>query len=250
MPLSSGCAIDKGTALAADFEKDWAGTADVVRIHTTKNNTLPFAGSSTGVLVLAEGTSADRVSERAAELGDYVARHKKITGRITADGITFTVFADKGRTREVLALWRSLTVDDHVVDGDINDASRKAATGWRSEFTAADATGAMTVFKDMVSDGGRYRPLSGVASLKVSTGRDVLPGLSVETAFDGTLPTEAIAAYEAVTARHEVAGAGLQPDRLSIVVADGADLADADEVARSAAPGLGAAVEVRSKGGG
>ncbi|MFF2644782.1 hypothetical protein ACFVUB_33670 [Streptomyces niveus] len=246
VPLSSGCAINKGTALAADFEKDWAGTADVARIHTTKNNTLPFSGTATGELVLAEGTSADVVSERVDELRAYVARHSNITGRITAEGITFTVVANKERTGEVLALWRSLTADDHVVGGDINDASRKNTAGWRSEITAVDATGAMVVFKDMVSDGGRHRPLSDVTSLTVRSTRGVRPGLSVRTGFDGTLPTEAIAAYEAVVAEHPVVSAGLHPDRLTIIVAEGADPVRAGELARSAAPGLGDAVEVRS----
>ncbi|MFI6080409.1 hypothetical protein ACIBBB_05430 [Streptomyces sp. NPDC051217] len=249
LPLSSGCAIDKGTALAADFEEDWVGTADVARIHTTKNNTLPFSGTTTGVLVLEEDTPADHVSARAEELREYVARHNNVTGRITADGITFTVVADKERTREVMALWRSLTTDDHVVTGDINDASRKGTDGWRSEVTAVDATGAMAVFKDMVSAGGRHRPLSDVSSLKVETGRGVRPGLSVRTGFDGTLPTEAIAAYEAVAAQHPVVGAGLHHDRASIVVAEGADLVHAGELARGAAPNLSAAVEVRSDSG-
>ncbi|MFD6992489.1 hypothetical protein [Streptomyces sp. NPDC059943] len=246
VPLSGGCAIDKGTALAADFEKDWAGTADVARIHTIKNNTLPFSGRATGELVLAQGTSADLVAERVDELRDYVARHSNITGRITADGVTFTVVAEQRRTSEVLALWRSLTADDHVVDGDINNSSRKNSPGWRSEITAVDATGAMAVFKDMVSDGGRHRPLSDVTSLTVSSERGVRPGLSVRTGFDGTLPTEAIAAYEAVVAEHPVVSAGLQPDRLTIVVAEGADQVGAGELARSAAPSLGDAVEVKS----
>lgn len=68
LPLLTGCAIDKGTALAADFEERWAGTPDVARIRTTKNNTLPFSGTSTGTLVLEDGTSADRVTKLAGEM--------------------------------------------------------------------------------------------------------------------------------------------------------------------------------------
>ncbi|MFG2645080.1 hypothetical protein ACGFYP_29390 [Streptomyces sp. NPDC048370] len=249
VPLSSGCAIDEGTALAADFEADWAGTANVASIHTTRNNTLPFSGTATGVLVLEEGTTDELVSERADALREYVARHDKVTGRITAAGITFTVVADKERTREVLALWRSLTADGRVMNGDIHDASRKGTDGWRSEVTAVDATGAMAVFKDMVSDGGRHRPLPDVSSSKVSTGRGVRPGLSVGTGADGTLPTEAIAAYEAVVTQHPVVSAGLHHDRASIVVAEGVDPVRAGERARSAAPNLGAAVTVRSDSG-
>jgi hypothetical protein len=51
----TGCAIDKGSALAADFEEDWAGTPDVVKIDTTDNNTLPFLGTASGVLILEDG---------------------------------------------------------------------------------------------------------------------------------------------------------------------------------------------------
>lgn len=249
LTLLTGCAIDKGTALAADFEENWAGTPDVAKIHTTKNNTLPFAGTSTGTLILEDGTSADRVTKLAGEMREYVARHDKVTGRITTDGITFTVVADKGRTHEVLALWRSLTADDRVADADINDAPWKEATDrWRIEVTAVDATGALAVFKDMYAEGDRHRPLSGVIVLTVKG------GLFVETDFNDAFPAEAIAAYEAVLAQYSVVGATLRRDAVSgsvvrIVVAESADQDHARELARRAAPNLGAAVEVTSDSG-
>ena len=105
------------------------------------------------------------------KLREYVARHDKVTGRITVDGITFTVVADERRTGEVLALWRSLTADDRVADADINDAPwREATDRWRIEVTAVDATGALAVFKDMYAEGDRHRPLSGVIVLTVKGG--------------------------------------------------------------------------------
>ncbi|MFC5800152.1 hypothetical protein [Streptomyces formicae] len=251
LTLLTGCAIDKGTALAADFEESWSGTPDVAKISTTKNNTLPFSGTSTGTLILEDGTSADRVTTLAGEMREYVDRHDKITGRITADGITFTVVADEGRTEEVLALWRSLTADDQVADADIHDAPWKQATDrWRIEVTAVDATGALAVFKDVVAEGDRHRPLSGVKVLKVKG-----PGLFVETDFNDGFPAEAIAAYEAVLAQYPVVGATLRRDpvsgsAVSIVVADSADRDHAGELARSAAPNLGAAVKVTSDSAG
>ncbi|WP_406313271.1 hypothetical protein OHA77_33190 [Streptosporangium sp. NBC_01639] len=244
LPLLSGCAIDKGTALAADFNGDWAGKPDVAKIHTTKNNTLPFAGTATGTLILKDGTSAGRVTGLANDLRRYVAEHDMITGRITAGTVTFTVVADQGRADEVLALWRSLTADGRMLTGDIDDASTKETGRWRIELTAVDAADAMTLFKDMVADGERHRPLSNVMSLKVRTGRDARPGISVGTDFNGALPTEAIAAYEAVAARYAVVHASLAPDRVGIVVARNAERAHAHELASTAAPGLGAAVKV------
>ncbi|WP_327367636.1 hypothetical protein [Streptomyces sp. NBC_01217] len=241
LPLLSGCAIDEGTALAADFEKDWAGTSDVEQVRTTKNNTLPFSGTATGVLVLKDGTPPDRVAERADELREYVARNDSVTGRITADGITITVDADETRAREVVALWRSLTADERVVDGDISGSTWKKVHRWKSEVTAVDSAGAMAVFDDLVGKGGRHRPPSDVTSVVVSTGRDVRPGISVQSDVNGALPTEATAAYEAVVAEHPVVYAALRSDYVSITVADAADQADALELARRAAPGLGAA---------
>lgn len=249
LTLLTGCAIDKGTALAADFEEDWAGAPDVAKIHTTKDNTLPFLGKSTGTLILKDGTSADSVTKLGNELGDYVTRHDKVTGRITADDITFTVVAEERRTREVLALWRSLTADDQVANGDIDDSPWKGTDRWQIEVTAVDATGAMAVFKDMVADGDRHRPLSNVTSLEVGTEHGVRPRLSVATDFDGGVPAEAIAAYEAVVAQYSVVHASLQPDRVGIVVAESADRDHAGELARRAAPNLGAAVEVTSDSG-
>ncbi len=247
--MPSGCAIDKGTALAADFDGDWAGTPDVTKIHTTKSNTLPFAGTATGTLILKDGTPADRVTRLADDLRQYVAEHDAITGRITAGTVTFTVVADQARADEVLALWRSLTTDGRMLTGDISDASTKETGRWRIALTAADAAGAAALFEDLVTDGDQHRPLSDVMSLEVRTGRDVRPGITVGTDFHGTLPTEAIAAYEAVAARYAVVRASLAADRASIVVARDEERAQAHELATTAAPGLGTAIKVTSDGG-
>ncbi|WP_406387910.1 hypothetical protein [Streptomyces sp. NBC_00887] len=249
MPLLTGCAVDKGTALAADFEEDWVGASDVEKVSTLGDNTLPFMGKAIGVLVLKDDTPPDRVAERANELSEYVARNDSITGRITADGITVTVDADKRRAGEVVALWRSLATDERVVDGDISGSSSKKGHRWLSKVTAVDSAGALG-FDDMADSGGRHRPLSDVTSVEVRTGRDVRPGLLVQSDVDGGLPTEAIAAYEAVVAEHPVVGASLQSARVGITLADAADRDDAPELARRAAPGLdAAAVSVTGEGG-
>ncbi|MCF6466965.1 hypothetical protein FAF44_00865 [Nonomuraea sp. MG754425] len=237
-----GCALDKGTALAATFEADWAGTPDVTKIHTTRNNTLPFAGTASGTLLVEDGTPAARVTELADGLRRYVARRRAITGRITADAVTFTVFADRSRTDEALALWRSLTADDRLLTGDIHDASTKGTVRWRITLTAATTAGALTLFQDVVTGGERHRRPSNVLSLEVATGRGVRPGGFVGTDFHGALPTGAIAAYEAVAARHAVVHAAMRPDRVSIVVAEDAARADAAELAGAAAPGLAVTV--------
>ncbi|MET7370845.1 hypothetical protein ABZS61_34330 [Streptomyces sp. NPDC005566] len=249
VPLLTGCAIDEGSALAADFEEDWGGASDVEDVSTVRDNTLPFMGKATGVIVLKDGTPPDRVAERADDMREYVARHDSVTGRITADGITITVDADERRAGEVVALWRSLAADERVVDGDISGSSSKKGHRWLSKVTAVDSAGALAVFDDMVGSGGRHRPPSDVTSVEVRTLRDVRPGLLVESDVDGGLPTEAIAAYEAVVAEHAVAGASLETDRVSITLADAADQGDALELARRAAPGLdAAAVSVTGEG--
>ncbi|MEV5493938.1 hypothetical protein AB0M50_00895 [Nonomuraea fuscirosea] len=246
--MPSGCAIDKGTALAAGFDADWAGTPDVTTIDTTENNTLPFAGSAAGTLTLRDGTPADRVSALANDLRRYVTEHGNVTGRIAAGTVTFTVVADRRRADEALALWRSLTADRRLLSGDLHDAPTKGVVRWRVELTATDAAAATTLFEDLLTDGGRHRPLSDVVSLKVGTGRDTRPGLSVGTDFNGARPTEALAAYQAVAARYAVAAATLMPDRAAIVVAKQADLARARELAEKAAPTLGTALKVTTTG--
>ncbi|MEH0971105.1 hypothetical protein V6U77_08190 [Micromonospora sp. CPCC 205546] len=243
LAVLTGCALNKGTALAADFANDWAGTPDVVDIRTNAENTLPFLGQATGVLVLADGTPADRVTGLAGELREYVVRHDEITGRIAADGVTFTVVGNESRTGEALGLWRSLAADERVADGDIRAAVRKETDRWWVGITAVDAAGALALFRDMVADGGRHRPPAGGTSLQVNTERGARTGLMVGTGSDGGAPTGAIAAYEAVAARYQVVHASLKPDRASIVVAQSADRDHAEELARRAAPTLGA-VEV------
>jgi len=244
----AGCAIDRGTALAADFEEDWADTPDVADIDTYGDNILPFTGSATGTLVLEDGTSADRVAELANELSAYVADHDEITGEISADDITFTVAADEALTGEIAALWQSLADDLRVASGVIDFVSANE-DHLRVEITAVDATGAMAVFKDMVADANPYRALSSVAtSLEVSTGREVRPWLRVTTDDDGKVPADAIAAYEAVAAQYPVVGAGLRTDGAGIVVGEGVDLGRAGELAGSAAPNL-ADLEVTSDNG-
>lgn len=248
LTLLAGCAIDKGTALAADFEEDWADTPDVAEIDTNGDNTLPFAGSATGTLILEDGTSADRVAELANELTEYVADHDEVTGEISADGITFSVAPDSERTGDVVALWESLTADDRVASGLIDNGYRNE-DNWNIEIIAIDAESALALFKDMAADADPYRPFSSaVTSLLVNTGQDTRPSLRVETDEDGNVPAEAIAAYEAVAAQYSVVGAGLAPDRAGIVVAAGTDLGHAGELARSAAPNL-ADIEVTADSG-
>ncbi|WP_157974852.1 hypothetical protein [Glycomyces dulcitolivorans] len=248
LTLLAGCAIDKGTALAADFEEDWADAPDVAEIDTHGDNTLPFAGSATGTLILEDGASTDRVAELANELGEYIADHDEVTGEISADGITFAVAPDSGRTGDVVALWESLAADDRVASGLIGNGYRNE-DDWNVEIVAVDAASALALFKDMAADADLYRPFSSaVTYLLVNTRQDTRPSLRVETGQDGNVPAAAIAAYEAVAAEYSVVSAGLAPDRAGIVVAAGTDLDQAGELARSVSPNL-ANIEVTSDSG-
>ncbi|MDN3243835.1 hypothetical protein [Glycomyces tritici] len=238
LALSAGCAIDKGSALAADFEQEWADTPDVAEIDTHGDNTLPFAGSATGTLILEQGTSADRVAELADELAEYVADERAVTGEISSDGLTFAVAPDGERNGQVVALWESLAADDRVASGLI-DSGFDNEDRWTIEIVAVDAAGALALFKDMTGDAEQYRPFSSaVTSLRVGTGQGTSPSLRVETDHEGNVPAEAIAAYTAVAAQYPVVGGGLDPDRAGIIVAAGTDLDQAAELARSWAPNL------------
>jgi hypothetical protein len=248
LAILSGCAIDKGTALAADFEEEWADTPDVAQIDTYGANTLPFAGSATGTLILEDGTSADRVAELANELGEYVADQGRVTGAISADGITFAVAPDSERTGDVVALWESLAADDRVASGLIDNGYQNEDV-WNIEITAVDAAGALALFKGMAAGADPYRPFSSaVTSLLVNTGPGTSPSLSVETGYEGNVPADAIAAYEAVAAQYPIARGELAPDRAGIIVEAATDLDQAGELARSAAPNL-ANIEVTSDSG-
>ncbi|MBM2615523.1 hypothetical protein JIG36_08085 [Actinoplanes sp. LDG1-06] len=245
LALVSGCAVNQGTALAAEFDEVWAGTPDVSEVRTSGDNPLPFSGSAVGELVVADGTGADRVTQLAGELRRYVADNDHVTGRITAGGITVTVVAEEERNTESLGLWLSLTTDDRVSEGDLAETT----SGRRIMVTAAGPEAVLDVFRDMVADGGRHEPLTRVRSLTVMTGPRATPYLSLQTDHEGRVPEPALAAYEAVRAEYEVVRASVRADRtagslVSIVVSPDADLAAATELARSAAPGLGAALKV------
>lgn len=238
LALSAGCAIDKGSALAEDFEQEWAGTADVAEIDTHGNNTLPFAGTATATLILEDGTSAERVTELAHELGAYIADHRGVTGEISADGITFAVAPNRERTGDVVALWESLAADERVARGLI-DIGYQNDDEWTIEIVAVDAAGALALFKEMVGEADQYRPFSSaVTSLQIDTEREAELSLRVSTDPEGNVPAEAIAAYEAVAAQYPVVSGGLAPDHAGIVVAAGTDLVQAGELARRSAPGL------------
>jgi hypothetical protein len=247
--LLTGCAVNKGTALADAFSKDWAGTPDVTEIRSNGHNTLPFSGTATGELIVADGTPADRVTRLASELQAYVAEHDKVTGRITAGGITVTVVAEATRNAEALALWRSLAEDDRVRDGDLAEATTGEVIRRRIRVTAVDPAAAMAVFQDMVTGRGLHAPLPHVRSLAVRTEPKARPSLHVETDHDGAVPEQAIAAYEAVRAEFDLVSATIRPDRtigstLSVVVAPDVDPAAAAEVALAAAPALSSAIKV------
>ncbi|MFI7023934.1 hypothetical protein ACIBMZ_14615 [Micromonospora sp. NPDC049900] len=246
LTLLSGCAVNKGSALAADFEADWAGTPDVASVQATEENTLPFFGTSTGTLTVQEGTSADRVSELAGELRQYVAGRDDVSGKITVGDITFAVVPDSARTDEVVSLWRSMSTDSRVTSAHISRPSRADVDRWRIVGTAPNVVGAMELFDDLTTGGGRHGTLTGVTTVLISTDRGVDPAVSVETGADGAVPVEAIAAFRAVVGRYPMVRATLRVDRVSIVLTRPEDQAAAEEVARALAPNLGI-VEVTSQ---
>ncbi|QKW14257.1 hypothetical protein [Verrucosispora sp. NA02020] len=246
LTVLSGCAVNKGSALAADFEADWAGTPDVATVHATEENTLPFFGTSTGTLTVQEGTSADRVSELAGELRQYVAGRDDVTGKIAAADIIFTVVPDSARTDEVVSLWRSMSTDPQVTSAHISKPSRADVNRWRIVGTAPNVVGAMELFDDLTTGGGRHGTLTGVTTVLISTDRTVEPAVSVETGADGAVPVEAIAAFRAVVGRYPMVRATLRVDRVSIVLTRPEDRSAAEEVARALAPNLGT-VEVTSQ---
>lgn len=241
LAVSAGCAIDKGSALAEDFEDHWTGTEDVAQVDTTRDNTLPFAGSASGDLILEEGTSTDRAIELANELSEYVADHDDVTGRIIFDdSFSFAVASSEERTEEVIVLWQSLASDDRVLEGDI-DLRGSGEDRWLIEVTLADSEALLSVYEELAAEGDAFRPFSWTedSSLELSGGSFV-----VESGVDGVLPAEAFAAYEAVAAQFPIAGAYLATDRASIRVGEGTDLAQAESLAKAAAPGLDDRVEV------
>jgi hypothetical protein len=250
--LLTGCAVNKGSALAASFDEDWAGTPDVTEVRTTGDNPLPFAGSATGELVLADGTQPDRIAQLAGELRGYVADRDNVTGRITADAITLTVGPDQSHDDETLTLWRSLTRDERVLDGDLAYVGADEGARRRLLVTAIDPAAAMAVFQDMVTGsepGGLHTPVTGARSVHVRTEPRTLPSLHVQTDHEGGVPVSAIAAYEAVRAEFEVVSASIQPDRttgskLTVRVGPDDDPDAAVSVARAAAPSLAAAITV------
>ncbi|GAB4000938.1 hypothetical protein GCM10029992_34660 [Glycomyces albus] len=240
LALSAGCALNEGDALAEDFEDHWTGTPDVAQIETIGDNTLPFAGSATGTLVLEDGTPADRTIELANELSVYIADYEHVEGRIEIGELSFSVTSNEERTEDVLTLWESLAVDDRVEAGDI-EWSALSEDRWDIEVTMVDAAAVLSVFEDLAAEGDSFRPFAWTedSSLEASGG-----SIRAETGTDGRLPTEAMAAYEAVAAQYPVVGAYLGPDRLSIRVSEGTDLAQAEALAKAEAPGLGDRVEV------
>lgn len=247
LTLLAGCAVNKGTALADAFAEEWEGTPDVARIDTTHDNTLPFAGHAYGTLVVEDGTSSDRVVELAGELSVYAADHDEITGRIEADGITFTAAAGEERVETIVAVWQTLAEDDRVAVGDIN--ANRSEDQWEVHVTAIDTDSALAVFKDLVADGDAYQPFPWAVetALKVWTDADdprSAATLAIDTDDNGAVPAAAIAAYEAVADQYEVLGGHLGTGSARIVVTGAADLAHAAELARTAAPSLGAAIEV------
>ncbi|MER5480357.1 hypothetical protein ABT026_25800 [Streptomyces sp. NPDC002734] len=235
--LLSGCAIDKGDALAEEFEEDWRGTPDVARVDTHGQKTLPFLGDARGTLVLEDHTPADRVSELTGELRDYLAANGSYTGSIQADDITFSVVEDKGVDITVVALWKSPAADDRVVAGEITDSPRISGHAWGAYVETAEPADAVRVADALVSEGSGYRA-SPVTYLTVYTTLGVTPEVRV---FPGEEPgdlDEALAAYQAVAAEQSVVRATLDHGSVYLSMAAGADLEAARDLAREAAPSL------------
>jgi hypothetical protein len=194
------------------------------------------------------GANAFRVSRLAGELAGSVAAFDKLTCRIEADGITFSVHSDEARTGEIVSLWQTLASDDRILQGiiELEHYNGRAFVA----VVNADPDATLDLFRDLVADNEPYRPLSWTGiSLSVRTESEAEWSMNVGTDDDGRFPVEAIAAYEAVAAQYPVVSANLRNDKVLIVVAKDADLQQAESLARAAAPNLGDAVDIRTERG-
>lgn len=228
----AGCDANQGTALADAFERDWAGTADVAEIETQAENTLPFAGAATGTLVLEDGTSERRVADLADELAGYLRDHDSVSGRITADDVTFDVVEDADDNEQIVALWSALAADERVSSADLTHTADDSDT-YGLQIQVPGVPAAVAVFVDLITDGGRYDRPNNAARVTVGTA-DVAS--EVATSYEGAVPAAALAAYRAVAAEFEVTAAWLSTERTAITVARPTDRKPAARLARRAAP--------------
>lgn len=227
-----GCAVDKGSALADQFEEDWAGTEDVMDAYATFSNSLPFVGSADGTLVLADDVSEERVEELVHELGEYEAEHDGVNGSLKIGESLLGVANTREGNEALIDWWRVVRADPEVATYTVED---DGSGGAKVSLVVTDAERVDEVFEDLVDGGGAYPVLDGEGDVRVEDPEsafviDTLPGDVGE--WD-----RAIAAYRAVEERYDVTRLTIDY-RCVIGVAEGVPVEEARQVAEAAAPGL------------
>ncbi|WP_267422066.1 MULTISPECIES: hypothetical protein [unclassified Curtobacterium] len=258
--MVSGCSVhvDAGSAGALKAEQALAKIDGVRSVSGLGTNNLPFAGTVTAFVVTDDDLSDTKLQTVTDAVGRWAVQHTgasvSYSARVEADGFGFFVGRHASESKEVLGVVDDLRSGGHWLGGSVSapDASGRGSSsiqldverpsdlvrGWDAVREVAAAAGWKDVSltaaawnKPEKSTLSRHNPDSSISNAD-SRVEDVHGDPSAE-----------VAAYRAVSAAHSVTSASVQPGRIHVHLADGADIDDAAALIKRAAPDTVALVD-------
>jgi hypothetical protein len=258
--MVSGCSVhvDAGSAGAAKAEQALSGIDGVRSVSGLGTNNLPFAGTVTAFVVTDDDLSNRELQTVTDAVGRWAVQHSggsvSYSARIEADGFGFFVGRHASESKEVLGVVDDLRASGHWLGGSVSapDASGRGSSSIQLDverpsdlvrgWDAVQRVGETSGWKDVsLSADAWNRP-------EKSTLTRHNPDYSISNAdsraedVNGD-PSAEVAAYRAVSEAHAVTSASVQPGRLHVHLADGADIADAGALIKRTAPDTVALVD-------
>ncbi|PZF56129.1 hypothetical protein DEJ23_11255 [Curtobacterium sp. MCSS17_008] len=251
--LLTGCSaqVDAGSAGAVEAERELSGIDGVRSVRGSGTNNLPFAGTVSVVVTADDDLSDAQLLRVTHEVGRWIAdasgQGTTYSGSMEADGFDFPVRRHASENEELLSVVDRFRGDDRWLGGRVSAPEPSGTGGGRIALAVRHpgdlVRGWEAVRKTMASSG--WETATASASWWQTPPEERLPSDDAELQItdhvpgsDDTVgdPSVEIAAYERVTAAHEVTRASVAPGRIHLHLTDLDDVRDATALARQAAP--------------
>ncbi|WP_139200654.1 hypothetical protein [Curtobacterium sp. MMLR14_010] len=258
--MLSGCSmhVDAGSAGARKAEQALADIDGVRSVSGMGTNDLPFAGTVTAFVVTDDDLSDTELRTVTDEVGRWAVQHSgasvTYSARIEADGFGFYVARHRSENTPVLAVVDDLRAGGHWLGGTISSGDGPGAgngsiqldverpsdlvRGW----DAVQEVGAASGWKDVSLSADAWNTPETTALSRRNPDYSISNADSRTNDVNGD-PSAEVAAYRAVTAKHTVTSASVQPGRLHVHLDDAADIADTAALIKQAAPETAALVD-------
>lgn len=238
----TACSANAGSAAEAKLRDYLSAVDGIARLDLTANNTLPFAGSVSGNVVLDDGISDERVGEILDTVGEYQSRPGADVGQLDLQWtqMRLGVAGSRAENSETLDHALSLLADPHV-DAVLIGAFRNVLQSNDFELNVQQDSDVVLIAHDQSALFSAFDLATDLDASRLDQGATVLTAdekfiISASSGSGGSEePQTAVAIYDAIAAELPITEAALLPGSVSIRVQESDMLTHAQEIAATIA---------------